>query len=300
MGDFLSSAADVGDEVVDFHTDAYDQVLQPLGLVKGDAEKALQSREEQLRGLKTPELRNLTAEDYRKYLVQQGKTELGKAPKTGRDAQVAALQQLQGIANEGGLTGADRARLEQIKREEQIAEKGQRDAIVQNAQSRGVGGSGLEMAQQLAAQQGGATRASARDLGVADLAQQRALAAIQGSANVGTTIRSGDYQKASAQDAINQFNADYRNRAGFATASNRQSVQETNRLDLPQRRYENERDRIMGVTGASIDKGNAADNRRTQSLQTVGSLVDPYNSTGLLPQGSKAFAGARMPTGGRF
>lgn len=257
------------DDLLDPVSDMYDQILQPLGVVKGDEEKARQSQAEALQALQAPELRDLSPEDYRKYLVKQGKTELGKAPLEGRNAQSLALKQLQDIAAQGGLTSSDRARLQDIRNQEAIAEKGQRESILQNAATRGVAGSGLELAQQLASQQGSATRASARDLGVADLAQQRALAAIEGSSQIGTTLRGQDYEKASAQDAINRFNTDYRNRAGLMTGQSREDTRRVNTLETPQQRYENERNRLLGITGAQIEKGRAADGRRTNFLDTA-------------------------------
>ena len=269
--------------------------LDPLnfsGIRESEASKALKKQRAALEALQNPELRDLSAEDYRKYLVNQQSTQLNKAPTTGRSAQANALQQMQDIASQGGLTSADRARLQDIRNQEAIAEKGQRESILQNAQSRGVAGSGLELAQQLAAQQGGATRASSRDLGVADIAQQRALAAIQNSAQIGGNLQGQDYQRASAQDEINRFNTEYKNRAGIATAGNRQDIQYQNQIALPQMRAQNSLNRTLGITGVGNQIGQARDAQAQQTRNTVQDVAGLF--AGLPPTSGTTSGASRM------
>ena len=269
--------------------------LDPLnfsGIRESELSKALKKQRAALEALQNPELRDLSAEDYRKYLLNQGP--LTKAPTAGRSAQATALGQIQNIASQGGLTTADRARLQDIRNQEAIAEKGQRESILQNAQSRGVAGSGLEMAQQLAAQQGGATRAASRDLGVADLAQQRALAAIQGSANVGANLQGQDYGRASAQDEINRFNTEYKNRAGIATAGNRQDIQYQNQITLPQMRAQNSLDKTLRTTGVGNQIGQARDAQAQQARNTVQDVAGLFAG---LPPTSGMTSGASRMTG---
>jgi len=129
-----------------------------------------------------------------------------------KQAQLQALSQLQNIGSEGGLTAIDRAQLGQIQAEQQNVERGQREAILQNARQRGVSGSGLELASLLQGQQGAATRAGERGLGVAALAQQRALDAIQQAGALGGQIRGQEFgeqaQAAQAQDLLSRFNTE--------------------------------------------------------------------------------------------
>lgn len=145
--------------------------------------------------------------------AQVGKTEFEnyQADPQAMAAQRLALQRLQEDAATTGLTAPERAELGQAMDETAQYERGQRGAILQDAQARGVGGSGLELAQQLLSQQGGATRAAAfgRDAAAA-AAKRRALAGMQ-LGQFGGQLRGQGFEefgsKARAQDAINQFNA---------------------------------------------------------------------------------------------
>lgn len=133
-----------------------------------------------------------------------------KTNSAGRSAQLKALEQVQGIADDGGLTAQDRAQMNDIQSQSAQAERGGREAILMNARERGVGGSGVELASQMLNQQGSATRANESGLDVAAMAQKRALDAIMQSGQLGGQIQSQEFseeaQKAKAQDIINQFN----------------------------------------------------------------------------------------------
>src|SRR5690606_16028160 len=133
---------------------------------------------------------------------------------------------------EGGLTAADRAALASIQSQEQAAARGAREAIIADAQARGMGGSGLELMAQLKNQQDAATRQAQRDLDVAALAQERALAAIQAAGQLGGNIQRQDFsqqfQQAQAQDAINEFNTQNMNQVGLANTQARNEAQRAN------------------------------------------------------------------------
>lgn len=129
---------------------------------------------------------------------------------TGKGAQLEALSRLQGISTNGGMDATDKAKLNDIESRTGQQERGAREAVMQNARERGVGGGGNELVAQLMADQNGATNANAAGLDVASQAQQRALQAIQQSGQLGGQIESQNYgeeaNKAAAQDAINKFN----------------------------------------------------------------------------------------------
>ena len=74
-------------------------------------------------------------------------------------AQQQALQQQQAIASEG-YTQTDRDAMQQQLRDAARYEQGQRQSLQQDAQARGMGGSGFNIQSQLAAQQAGADRAT--------------------------------------------------------------------------------------------------------------------------------------------
>ena len=75
---------------------------------------------------------------------------------------------------------------------------------------RGVGGSGVELAARLGANQASADRMSRESDTLVQQAQQRAMDAMMNQANLGGQIRSQDYGEqsnlASARDAMNKFN----------------------------------------------------------------------------------------------
>ena len=136
------------------------------------------------------------------------------------EAQQRSLGKLEEISEEG-LTLEDKARIEQVRREVGAQERGQRERIAQEMQERGVRGSGLELAQQLALQQSAADRRSQESLEQAARAEKRALEAIMQSGAMAGEMRGQEFReqsaKAQAQDAINQFNI-----------ANQRQVQEAN------------------------------------------------------------------------
>ena len=127
---------------------------------------------------------------------------------TGRAALVKALQQMQGIAEAGGLTAEDRQGIADINQRVGQNIKGQLGAIRQNAAARGIGGSGFELSAALGAGQQQAETAGRQAIDVAALARQRALQAIQQTGQLGGSLNQSDMEKAEAQNRIKQFNAD--------------------------------------------------------------------------------------------
>jgi hypothetical protein len=188
--------------------------------------------EQRLKLQKYVDAGQLTPEQAQAALVNSNAYDSMNLDTAGKDAQLEALGQLQDIGSNGGLDAQDRAKLQAIQNDEQTQSKGARDAIIQNAQARGVGGSGLEMLAQLTNAQDSATRASQKDVNVAAEGQQRALQAIQDSANLGGTINNNQFaqQKAVAdsRNAINQFNAANTQQANFANAAANNTAQASN------------------------------------------------------------------------
>lgn len=190
-----------------------------------------------------------------------------------RQAQLDALSYLQNVGTSGGLTAEDKAQMAQINQETAQQEKAQRDAIMQNMASRGMSGSGAELAQQLAAQQGGANTRSMSGVQTVANAQKRALDAIQNSASLGSQIRGQDYQvssdKARAQDAINQFNTQTKNSATAQNANTNNQYQmaryghQTGYSDRLQNKANNERNALWGTVGAAANALGLGDKNKT-------------------------------------
>jgi len=207
-----------------------------------EAERLLRGSVEQFRSLESPEFQQLTPEelkyagdvqsiDVNPFLVAdpdqlqvdqmdprladvftQGDTEMAGITTDPRlrDAQLGALDALSGIAEGGGLTLADEANLGKLQSSVAQADRGRREAILQNMQMRGQGGSGLELLAQLQSGQAATTDAAQGSLDIAGMAQDRALQAMIQGGQLGGQVRAQDFGEqadiAKAQDIINQFN----------------------------------------------------------------------------------------------
>lgn len=149
--------------------------------------------------------------------------------------QMAALQQLYDTGMKGGLDPQSRAALLQSQTQTAAAERGARGAITQDAQARGLGGSGAEFLGTLANQQGAATRNSLAGTQAAGDARTRALQSMyQSQAGYGA-VRGQDLNSAQARSQVDQFNAQARLRKAAMLAS----------------RYDDQADRT-GALGAGI------------------------------------------------
>jgi hypothetical protein len=222
-------------------------------------------------GLLTPELQKV---------VLQGDSGLKEIQEDARlrEAQLGALTKLQQVADEGGMTLQDRARMAQIQGEVDQSDRGNREAIMQGMQRRGAGGSGQELAALLSSSQASTNRHSNEALNVQAEAQKRALDALMQSGQLGGQIRNQDWQvnsdKARAQDAINQFNTSLQNNVNSSNTdrvnqsrasnlANKQSLMNQNtqlnnqqqqyNKELIQQRYKNELAKVDGISGVSRD-----------------------------------------------
>lgn len=153
-------------------------------------------------------------------------------------AQYDTLNQLQQQIDQGGLTAIDRAQLNQIRAEQTATDKGQREAILQQAQMRGLGGSGVSLAQQLQGQQASANTAAMQAAQVAAQAQQaRQQAALQRAGLAGSMQAQSfgqQAQQAAAQDTINAFNVANRNAASSRNLDTRQNLSNQNTMNQNQ------------------------------------------------------------------
>jgi len=245
---------------------------------------------------------SLSPEQAQAFLQENSAMEGVTLDPKARQAQDDALSRLSEITSSGGLTASDKASLGQIQLDEQTKARGSREAILQNAQARGVGGSGLEMMSQMQNQQDSATRASQRDLGVAAQGQDRALQALIQQGQLGSQVGAQRFdqgaQKASATDAISRFNTQNKQQVGNMNVAARndaagrnlgaqQAIADTN-VDIRnknqllgksaiQQQYENELKKRQGQSGvASANAQNAgADSTASANAnnQTVGTGI---------------------------
>lgn len=191
-----------------------------------------------------------------------------------QQAQGQALAQLQEIGQDNGLTATDRAKIYDINSDTNTANKGRQDAIMQNARERGVGGSGLETANRLLAEQSAADTASRQGTDVAAQAEQRALSAIQGAGELGGQMQEAEFNrgaaKAGAQNAIDaanatmmnqgrQFNTSTVNNAKAQNLAEKQRIsdtntgiantQETTNKSIPQQIYQDQLAKANATSG---------------------------------------------------
>jgi hypothetical protein len=130
---------------------------------------------------------------------------------------------LEGISDvaEGGYSESDKATAREIQRTVSQDAQARQKAILNAMASRGVLGSGMELAAQLQGNQQAAEQMSRGGEGLTQQAQARALQALGQQADLASQMRTQEYGEqtdlARARDAINQFNV-----------QNRQRVAETN------------------------------------------------------------------------
>jgi len=273
----------------------YDAIQLLRGVETPDID-AMQIQLEQLvqQGVITPE----QAQVYQQQASQANNITLDPAL---QQAQMDALASLQDIGT-NGMTQMDRAKLAQIQREEATQGRGAREAIIANAQASGMGGSGLNLMSQLKNQQDQATRQSIRDTDVAGMAQERALQALQGAGQLGGNMQqqsfNQQFQKAGAQDAINQFNTQNmqntgnlntaaRNQAQVANLGEKQRVSDANTAtrntqqqynkSLIQQDFENKYRKAGGQASALQNQANSQAQRQATedaaNKQMIGTLI---------------------------
>lgn len=132
-----------------------------------------------------------------------------KEDPTYKQAQNQALQFLQ-QRSETGMGAEERAAYNMLRKEAAKEAEGKRQQIIQNMAQRGMGGSGVELAAQLAAAQSGDEMLSSGGDKIAAEAARNALNSIMQSGNLAGQIRGQDFDVAStrarAEDELNRFN----------------------------------------------------------------------------------------------
>jgi hypothetical protein len=228
-------------------------------IAKGDREKARSLLEQaaQMAEVDLPELERLVAEEVGPSAFEDIKTDPAL-----RDAQMAALDRLQQIDQEGGLLLADKANLNKVLGQTNRAAASQNAAVREDMAARGVGGSGAEMAMQLANNQAQAQRGGEQGLDIAAMAQQRALDAIMARGQLAGDVRGQDFgeqsQIAQAKDLISRYNADSRSKAKYHNAG------------LGQQHFDNQMRRNQGRAAAKKDMANWYTNEANAKAAVVG------------------------------
>lgn len=212
----------------------------------GQAEEALNQAMEQLGAVKAPSIEDLTLPELQKY-VQQGiltpeqaqavlvKTNSYNDIQTSSkpvEAEMSALSSLEDIANSGGMDAKAKADLAQAANQSQITAQGQRGSIIDQMAARGIPTSLISEALQSAAAGQDAQTQSLVGAQAAGDAEQRALAALTESGTLGGNIHNQEYSeaanKAAAQNAINQWNAQNQTNVGLTNTAANNAAQQSN------------------------------------------------------------------------
>lgn len=222
-----------------------------------------------------------------------------------KDAQMSALNRLTDQSH-GGLNMSDRAALDQVMRNSNVAEHSNEQQILQDMQQRGQAGSGAELAARLSSAQNAANTRSAQGLQVGATATQRALEALANSGNMATQMRTQDVgeqsDKARAQDVINQFNTANRqavasrnnaatNNANEYNVRNAQDVANRNtgvsndqaraNAAAAQQNYSNKVGKATGISQAANNYAGQLEHQQDRTNQTVGSTISGVAGAGM-------------------
>lgn len=179
--------------------------LEEVGMPP-DLSQALILKEYERAGIYTPELE----QDLNDSIAESSVGAIKEDPAL-REAQTTALQSMQ-QRGKVGLSAEDRAALNQVRSQVQTDSEAKRQQILQQMQSRGMGGSGAELMAQLSSSQGAADQAAAGSDTLMAQAQQRAMEALGKSSDMAGSLRGQDFDvestKAKALDERNRFLAE--------------------------------------------------------------------------------------------
>lgn len=272
--------------------------------------------------VQTPSAQALTLPELQKYAVSQNMTPAQmqaflqannayaaeNTDQTGTSAQKAALGQLADIANQGAKGNAtEQAQQSQIQQDMGRTLAGQRGAIEQQAEARGVAPGLLQAA--LSSQNAGMDLQNANQAALAAQSgnYQTALNAMAQGGNLGQGLQGQQNTQANtvagAQNAMQQFNAANQQNAGAANAGFQQAANQYNtgmanqvgqqntglanertryNAQVPETVFNNQMQKATGVAGANQNIASNATNQGNQELGIYG---------GLLGAGATAFGG---------
>jgi hypothetical protein len=278
-----------------------------IGLTRyGAAEEAVQNAQGYFAGMTPPEIQalglesvgDMSPEQLRAFLQERTAYEDISVDPRLKAQQMDTLSALQEISKAEGLTAQDKALLARIVREEDIKARGQREAIMQSAQERGIAGSGLELASQFQNQQEGATRQAMRDQEIAALAEQRKMQALMGSGELAGQMRGQEYGEqqnlAQARDMLSRFNlanqqqteaqnVGARNQAQQYNLANQQRIAEENQkfaAMAPQQRFQNQMGLAQAQASGLYNLANMYNQQSSANMQMAGMAALAYAKPG--------------------
>lgn len=207
-----------------------------------------------------------------------------------KSMQMQALAKLSGLAD-SGQSDIDAAGYDQARQLGAQQARAGTQAALQNAEARGIAGSGQEMAMREMANQGGAERAHSAALQqAADAARQRALyAQAYGSQVAGAREQDARTNQANTNiiNQFNQANTAQRNKTAATNVAAQNDAARYNqeaRTGLAQQNFRNQMDQAKGKQGANTEaaKGFFAQNAanqdaRNQDTSTFTSMMGMFS-----------------------
>lgn len=264
-----------------------------------------------LNAVQTPTAQQLTLPELQQYAAAQNMTPAqtqaflqqnnalnGPVDQTGTSAQEQAIGQLANVANAGGNTPQEQAQVQQALQLSNQNLQGQRGAIDQQAEARGVSPGLLQAA--LGSQQSGQDQQAANQaaLQAQGQAYQQAVAAMGQGATAGQNLQGQQNTQANtvagAQNAMQQFNAANQQAAAGANAGYQQQANTTNtgaqnqvqqantglanqrttyNAQVPETVFNNQMQQATGVAGANQQAANTATQQGQQSAGLLGGLI---------------------------
>lgn len=278
-----------------------------------DATSSAHSALEALQSVPLPTIDQLTLPELQKYAVAMNMTPAQmeaflqqsnaynnqNIDQTGTSAQQKALAQLADVANAGSEGSAtSRAQVEQINQDNARNLAGQRGAIDQQAQARGVSPGMLQAALQSQRAGEGQQDAHMAALGAQSNAYQQALQAMAQGGALGGQLQGQQNTQANtvaaAQNAMQQFNAANQqnasaNNAGFQQAANTQNTQNANQAsgantglanertryntNVPQQNFQNQMQKATGIANQYNNNAGLASQQGGQNAGLFGGLL---------------------------
>lgn len=214
-------------------------------------------------------------------------------------AQQQALQQMQEISRQGGYTALERDQIAQAQRQANLNEARQRAGIEQQMAMRGVGGSGLDMAARLQAQQAASNQGRADATNIAAQAQQRALMAMQAASQQASQLRGQNMAiqqtRNDAIDRFNQANTQARRDVSARNTAHQRLTASANAgagARAAQQAWSNQAQAGAGLAGQQTTTANALDAQRARQAQQMNQLISMAGAYG------QAIAAANSASGG--
>lgn len=276
-----------------------------LGFGKSDADKAaeadLAASKQAYQELKPPTLTPEIAQNAQAFDAEPSSFDNISTNPAYKNAQLEQLGALRNLAANGGRNAASDANLARIQQAENANARGQRDAILQNANARGVGGSGASLLAQLSSSQNQTNNQSAQDMDIAGQQANTALQAGAGAANIGSNMQNTEFgqkaAKAQADDAIAKFNAGQRTGISSENAGINNNAQQYN-TGLEQTGYQNQYQKQAGIAGSNMSGVNYNQAQANMGAQQAGNMTGGAIKTVAAIYGggaAKAASGGKIP-----